>query len=795
MKTRFILLFSLLSSIANMLVAQHTINGQIVDQDNNGIPFATVSLFQASDSTLVQATSCDVNGQFQLNKITLNSYYIETNMLGYSNSYFSVQAKQIKANQPIRIKLKENSALMDAIEIKSRVPLVEQKSDRLIVNVENNLSSLNSSVMDVMKKIPGVVVTGDQLSMAGQQNITILINGKSTKYMDLSSVLHDLPGDNIKKVEVIHQPGAEFDAEGVQAVINIILKKNTLLGTNGSVKLGIAKAHHYRGQAGINLSHNVGKLSINTSAGIRKKSNNESLYLNRKIQDERLVSLNINPNLGHSYRGSLSIDYELSDRISIGINNDYNKILYNYESNNVTSISNIREPNSKIDIKSINHENIQKDIFSSNPYLTWKLDTSGQKIVMDYNFAYFKNNKTNTLENSIVKDPSFYPNNQFDILGNTFIHAAKIDYSNPIIKGLHIQGGLKLSAANLDNNFKAFKEEEQKGFIEQTNESNHFLFDESIYAAYTKLNWNYGKWDGTAGIRYEDSRRSGRSLQTDRKIVSRSKRFFPSLSLGREINKLLSTNIVYSYRIGRPNYSSLNPFQYHIDPFTAHKGNPMLSPAFTNSLKINLNVSGQPILGFEIKDTKDAIHKILREDKVNKQINQQYINFNSIKSYQSSLFFPLNFIPRVNGYGGVFATYFQYNTTLENEIFELNRWNVMSFINMNISLPYDINAELSSWISNGEIEGQLVSDMLYGVDIGFSKKLLNQKASISIGVENLFYKAFYAQAKFGGVDLDVISDWDAPVINMQFSYRFGNQNIKKKRKIGGSGQETINRAQ
>ena len=124
---------------------------------------------------------------------------------------------------------------------KNKLPLLEQKADKLIVNVEDNNTNTSGSLLDVMKKVPGMIVVQDRLSMAGAGTPTILLNGKSTQYMDVQALLRDMPGDNIKKVEIIHQPGAEYEAAGSGPIITIILKKNSLFGTNGSITAGVGK--------------------------------------------------------------------------------------------------------------------------------------------------------------------------------------------------------------------------------------------------------------------------------------------------------------------------------------------------------------------------------------------------------------------------------------------------------------------------------------------------------------------------------------------------------------------------
>ena len=131
--------------------------------------------------------------------------------------------------------LEEDTQTLNAVVVKSKRPVIRQTAEKLIVDLENS-EMINTSLKDVMRKIPGVLVTNNGISIAGNRGVRILINGKSTDYMDIQTLLRDLPADNISKIEVIEQPGAEYEASGSGALINIILKKNIRLGTHGSIQ-------------------------------------------------------------------------------------------------------------------------------------------------------------------------------------------------------------------------------------------------------------------------------------------------------------------------------------------------------------------------------------------------------------------------------------------------------------------------------------------------------------------------------------------------------------------------------
>ena len=258
MKKYFTLILVLMMSWS-ISQAQNSFSGKIMDEQDQPIFFATIALYNQVDKSVVSSASSDENGAFELSGIKDGAYYLEATMLGYKNEVISELKFPKEHNKAINFTLATDALLLSTIEIKERRPLLEQQADRLVVNVAENITSLNSNLLEVMKKVPGVIIAGEQMKLAGSTTPTILINGKTTKYMDVSALLKDMPGDNVQKVEIIHQPGAEFDASGTGPIINIILKKNSLFGTNGTARIGVSKGDTWRYRTGISLSHYQGE--------------------------------------------------------------------------------------------------------------------------------------------------------------------------------------------------------------------------------------------------------------------------------------------------------------------------------------------------------------------------------------------------------------------------------------------------------------------------------------------------------------------------------------------------------
>jgi len=777
------------------LSAQNSISGKVIDHNNDAIYFATLALYHAKDSTVSKAISTEADGRFTLNEIPDGDYYLEANMLGFATKSITGIQFPLDNNRNIDIQLVEDATTLSTIEVTAKVPLLEQRSDRLIVNVENNMTSLNGNLLDVMKKVPGMMVINDRLSMAGQSNITILINGKSTRYMDIQSLLRDMPGDNIKRVEIIHQPGAEFEASGTGPVINIILKKNSLYGTNGKLSLGVGKGEFWRYRTGLNLSHYQGKVNINANLGYSRNAWYEELLINRKIQGDIYDQHNIDPAKSTTFRSGLSLDWNVSDKHRIGISSRFFDGGTKKVAENTTNVDYLQPEKQDLQLITNNNTDRSWDLIIVNPYYTFEIDTLGQKLEVDFNYAQFKRDGISTLSTTEQNIGGFFPGTEYKQPGTTTIYTTKLDYTYPLSKAVSIQAGGKYSEANLDNDLKAFYESSKNEWVENTNQSNRFLFDETIAAAYAKLTFNKGDWSGTAGLRYEGSQSKGTSVTMDSTLSRTIKKVFPSASLSRKITNEISASLAYSYRIDRPRYSSLNPFVYYWDPYTYEEGNPLLRPALTHSLKLNLTYESQPFFSIEYKKTSDAMVDFSRQDDDTGAANATMINLESLDVFNASLFFPLDFIPGVSGYGGVIANNSKFHSTEGIiEQFDRNRWSYTAFLQTEFTLPGKINAEVGGWYNSGGQEGIMTSEWLYGVSMGFSKKFMDDKAKLSIGVDDIFNRFWHAKVDYANIDADIISKWAAPVVNMQFSYTFGNRHMKSAKRNKNSGSEEINRA-
>jgi hypothetical protein len=782
--------------------AQNSITGTVTNSNGDGIFFATIALYKQADSSAVQAgsivaksESSDANGKFTLKDIPDGQYYLEINMLGYMDEKIADIALPRDHRKHFDLRLDEEAQTLAEVQVTARAPLLEQRSDRLIVNVENSIASLNTNLLDVMKKVPGVLVVGDKLRMAGQGNVTILINGKTTKYMDVDALLKEIPGDNIKRVEVIHQPGAEFEAEGTGPIINIILKKNSLFGTNGSVSQSIGKGEYWRYRTSLSLSHYQGNLNVSGSVSTGQNSWYEALHVDRRVGNDTYSQVSKNPNLSRFLRSNLSLDWDVTERHRLGLSSSWVGSRRDFDISNTTDIDFADASDTDLLLFSTNRNKSEWNMLTVNPYYSFEIDTAGQKLDFDVNYVRIGNDGSNLLTPQEMNLGLKFPKQLYEQPGSSEIYTSSLDYTYPFSKMVKMQVGGRFSTADLDNDLRSFEEDAAGQMQPNLSQSNHFLFEEDIWAAYAKTDWKAGKWTGTAGLRFEDSQSTGYSVTLDSSQSRHIAKLFPSASLSRELGKKLGAAIAYSYRIDRPHYSDLNPFVYFLDPYTFEQGNPRLRPSLTHSTKFSLTYESQPFFNVEYKRTNDAMVEVTEQDDATGRTFLTNVNLDKFEVLNISMFFPLDFIPKLSGYGGFIANYNKYDSPYLTEQFSRTKWDYTAFLNATVSLPLKVDMELSGWWNSGALQGIINSEWLYGVDVGVARKFLDDKLRVTLGVDNVLRRFFHGDVQYANMDFDIVSKWDAPVFNGQVSYKFGNQHMKGKGSHSSSAEELIERAQ
>lgn len=771
-KAIFILLLGVLSA-----QAQNKISG-LITESNAPLEYANVILYNQSSKEVVTGTISDKQGVYAFNSVKNGTYYIEVSMLGFKTK--TSKEFQLSADKELNFTLNEEAESLNEVVVKSKRPVIRQTAEKLIVDLENS-EMINSNLKDVMKRVPGVIVTNNGISYAGQNNIRILINGKTTDYMDMNTLLRDMPADNIARVEMVEQPGAEFDAAGSGPLINIILKKNVRLGTNGTVVgwVGEDEGVEYGTSASIGSYKN--KLNWQASAGYSSPTWREDLFIKRTVDGATYDQATIEPYNPKTARVSGSVDYYITEEhtIGVGVRN------INTNSDRNSNSSNIITSNNGTDyLLSQNSFNRDQVVFNVNPYYEYK--TEKQKLTVDFNFVDYTNDNINTissLEGSTVP----YTNQRYLQDAEYQIKTYKVDYSKQFTENFKLSLGSKYAAVDTDSDLMSFSEDTNGEFVFNEDASNRFLVEENIFALYSKLNITSGEWSFSGGLRFEDSNTKGTSNSTNETRERKISKLFPSASVSKKLGESLSANVAYSYRISRPSYSTLNSFVTYYDPLSSDVGNQNLKPSFTNNYQFNLTFDGQPFFTIGFNETKDAMFQYVSQNTETAEISRTTINLTDSENWNFRLFGPLSFIEGVDGYTGFIVNYNKLESVPDN--LNLDKWSLIWFTQASYELPWEINAEISGNYGTGALDGGLDVDWFAGIDFSLGKTFLDDKLKVNLGLSKILNRGFVGKINYNNLNADVESNESRRNVQLRVSYSFGSRYGKQKNRENSSKEE------
>ncbi len=779
---RIILLIILILLKFTFSYSQNSIEGRIKDTEKLSLPFANIVLYE-NEKPVTGVVSND-EGFYIFDNIADGTYLIEVSMLGLKTiKSESFQLSEDNNSKKLDFTLEEESQTLNEVVVKSKRPVIKQTAEKLVINLENS-EMVSNNLQDVMKRIPGVIVTNNGISYAGQSGIRILINGKTTEYMDIETLLRDFPADNIAKIELIEQPGSEFDAEGSGPIINIILKKNIKLGTHGNVKAWVGEDQGIEYGTSASIASYKNKLNWQASAGYSAPTWREDLLITREVANTTYDQVTISPYAPKNFRVSAGIDYYINDKHTIGLGLRRQNSMSDRISSDKTSIitNNITDV-----LNTENHYDRDRVVYNVNPY--YEFDTKKNKFTVDFNYVNYNNENVNNLL-KVGQNTIDYDNQRYFQDGSYEIKTYKGDYKHTFSDDISLSLGTKYAQVNTDNDLRSFTQDINGTFNFIANESNRFLVDESIIAFYSKLNLTVDKWSFSGGLRFEDSKTTGTSTSDNKTKERKISKLFPSASISREITKSIGVGLSYSYRIRRPSYNSLNSFVYYYNPIASEKGNPNLKPAFTNSYQFNLTYDGQPFFTVGYRSTKDALLQLITQDDTTGEISRSMDNLDEKKNWNFRLFAPLSFIKGVEGYTGFIV---DYNQLLKSDglatALNLSKWSLTWYTSAEYELPWKINSEISGFYSTGHLEGQVEMEWLAGMDFAISKKFLDGKLKANLGMRNILNRQYNGKIRYANINADILSRESKQNIYLQLTYSFGSKFGKKKENLNSSQDE------
>jgi hypothetical protein len=790
MRIFFVFLFA--SVLTHTAFAQR-ISGTVQQVNHQPVEFATVTLRKAADSSLVKGTLTDAEGLFEINDVPEGRYLIEAHVLGMKKSAtpaFDYQGNDYTLSEPVM--LMEQARELAAVTIVSRKPPIEVKADKTILNVEGSFSSTGLNALELLRKAPGVTVDNNEnVNVKGKNKVRILIDGRETPLSgkDLAATLKSLQASDILAIEIISNPSAKYDAAGNAGIINIRLKKNKALGTNGNLGAGFIYGHTPKGDASLSLNHRTKKVNIfgtvNGNAGDWRSNNNIYRVQNETIFDQQSTQTNE----GRFASARVGLDWFANDKHTFGalVRGKLDGGAWASTSRTLIGAENTGAYSSILDAENvINNDNTDFNINFNYRYA----DTTGHSVNVDidrgvYAFRGLSNqpNIYKTPDETQVTQRNIY---RLVMPTDIVLTTAKADYEQRLWKGT-FGAGFKISDVNTDNTFDFYNVRENQTELDN-DKSNRFKYAERTFATYINYNRQFGKkLNLQSGLRVESTRYTGDLIsnnhQNGEKVEADYTELFPSAALTYTLNKKMGLNLTYSHRIDRPGYQDLNPFEFKLNELTYQKGNPRLRPQFTHNIELSPTFGGFPILTIGHSRTKDVFAEIIDTANVQATYVTQ-ANIADQRNYTLTINAPTPITKWWEGFVSITGMRSHVSASFrENFRFEQSFYALNAYAEQTIKLPKGFGVQVSGWCNSPVFWGAFKSQWQGMMDIGIQKKILDGKGDLRLRIGDVLRTGGYgAQNRFSpGLRMDINGVWESRTVSLNFNYRFGRSEVKQAR--------------
>ncbi|HQW69945.1 MAG TPA: TonB-dependent receptor [Flavobacterium sp.] len=804
----FLLLF------ATKVAAQNgfSIAGKIINKENKALPSIQITLTNAADNSVAKIEITDADGNFAIQNLKEGNYKVVIDDMEYSpyqSETISLNASNPSVNlAPITLASKSATNLNEVVVTKKK-PFIENKIDRTVVNVDAFITAAGGDAMDVLEKSPGIIVDQNgTITFKGKSGVQVFIDDKPTYLSgaELEAYLRSLPASTLDKIELITNPPAKYDAAGGAGIINIVSKRSKARGFNANLTSRFSQGKRSGNRQGINFNYMQDKIRVFGNIGYAQQNPINDLFIFRKFKNNDGSTNSLfyqNSDIDTKVKSTnarIGIDYYASDKTTIG----FGLSGVSRNDNQYTAVrSEVTDANSVLD-SSIVANNLEKQKFKNggiNFNLRHELDSLGQRITMDLDYLKYDTSSKQTFNNFIYQpDNSLSSQDQLKgfLPSDLDIYALKTDYTLPFKDGSTFETGYKVSYTKTDN-IADYRDVVNNVEIPNYATSNHFKYDEIINAAYVNFNTNYKRFGFQTGLRLENTESRGNQLGNIEQPASKFKRnytnLFPTVYVQYKLDSIGNNQLVVNYgrRINRPYFQDLNPFVSPLDKFTFYSGNPFLNPSFANNYELSYRYKGLFSTTLSYGSSKDDINETI-------EINEG-IYYSRPGNIGKSEFFSINANLQLeltkwwtsNTYSEL--THNKYKSKLYTE--NLNSSGTFWYFSMNNSFKFNKgwSAELSGNYQTDIVSSQFILLSRSNINIGVQKKLLQDKATIKLSANDIFYSNINNGIikNLQNTEANWTNKLDSRFVALTFTYSFGKSFAPKKQYNSNGAENEINR--
>ena len=777
-----ILLISFLCTFSALAQNNGSISGHVFDQTlKEGIPYATIALKE--NDQVITGVMTDDKGDFIIKNLPLKKYTVEVAFIGYKTSTSVADLTQTKDLNLGQIFLEEESILLEGVEIVAEQSTIEQKIDRKVINVGRDLLTAGATASEIMNNIPTVNVDQDgNISLRGNQNVRVLVDGRPTN-IEPAQLLKQIPSSSIKRIELITNPSAKYNPEGMSGIINIILHKNSNDRFNGSFNAGITFGEVPKFNNSLNMNYRTGRVNFFGTGGgnIGEYLNNGNIY--RIDQNSRnLIDIS---NDNESWLYKLGMDYFINDKNTISFFISQNFL----EGEGTVNTYTLYPDNNFDDITQFSKYLTDNKTTTYNLAYKYLINDSGHTLDFEGNFNTYEQPQNATF-NTIVENigESVY---QDVIKDKRDLLTLNLDYVNPLSETSKLELGAEVRTTRSENHY-------QTDNALNPNQESKYNYDMDIYSAYATFGQNFEKFSYQLGARFESFSVEARLAD---EVIYEDDYFtlYPSAFVSYSLNDKNSLQMSYSRRVDRPNLNQTKPIREFATPTVTGLGNPELAPQFTNSIELNYTrrlEKGTVTAGVFYRNIQDEINRTFYSDEQTENPNDfimSYANFDDNSAYGfeiSANYRPTKWWdlqPAIDfssiSQKGIIQVYNPETDTSDFQMVEVDANAFNARINNNFKVTKSLTLTLFGFY-RGAVDGvQNHSKEMYKIDSGARYSMLDNKLTFSLRFNDMFNTLRYRFTSTNPFAANGEFTWESRTVYFGINYMFGggkNRSLQRK---------------
>ena len=786
-KVRLVITFVLMTLIC---LSQTPVTGTLLDSLKKPGPYVAVGLSNTNDSLVFKGTMTDDKGGFVFENIRPGNYYVIIKSAGHADvrsANFEHDSLKPTQLQPLIAGAKTTN--LEEVAIVTTQNLLEFKNGNTIVNIANSALAAGNSLYDILSRMPGVMVDGDNITLQGR-SVGFMLDDRLQKMSgsQLTGLLKSINASDVDKIELITNPSAKYDATGGGGLINIKTKKVKLTGFSGNAMYSYSQGMYANNYGNVSLNYKGKKLTVFTNSNF-----NVSDYIGinkwvRRIDEDTVVTY-----LDQEYREKTNsryvslwggVDWSINDKHTLSARYTFRPGSDAVHRDVTTNISN----------NNLGYEKLAMSFDKPNEWfwvdyeLNYEFlpDTNGTKLNFNASYSrypdlyegYFNNKFMDSENNDVLAPKVFQGWDKVELKMLTY----RFDLEKKLPGKAKLEGGLKLSDQVMSSDFEFRNYNYNTGQMEvDSSLTNKFLYNELIPAAYLELNKEIKKFNVRVGLRGEQTTIDAEGRSATITYTRSYFNIFPTASVDYNLSADHNFQVSVNRRIQRADYNNFNPVRQFRTMLTYVQGNPFLNPQYTNNLQLRHTYKGGLSNTLSFSQMQGYFVSYNKENETTKELVFFMENLRQASIYSYNLYYQDDFFKFWNFSFGSGVHYFYANGIIDRLPYTTSALNMNAYTNNQLSVNKTTKIEIVGWGLGPWTDGVTKFKPRGAMNVGVKKTMLDDKLSATLTFQDIFLSMpVQTTINYNGQYSESYHRWDSRRVMVVINYSFGKIRVQQK---------------